>query len=179
MLRPMLIATALMTAAGPVADEIAVANVFLITHSEATIDASPEAIWPYILDTSEWKTLSTSTHYSGEPDREGEKRLIRGGSGDTAYQFYTETVELIPHKRKVIAIYFDQAGAGDIGYAAWTLFERGGNTLVTYDVNHVYRTPGLADDEIAAATGDVTKPNQERFDRELLVLKALVENNRF
>ena len=41
------------------------ANIFLITHSEVQIEANSNRIWPFILDTSEWKTLAESSHYAG------------------------------------------------------------------------------------------------------------------
>ena len=151
------------------------ANIFLITHSEVLINASADDIWPYILDTSEWKTLATSSIVSGNPGEFGEIREIRGGSGESAYEFYTETIELIENERKVIAIYFDEAAATDISYAAWTLFSLGDNTMVTYDVNSVNRVPGIATEGIAAAREAYTTPNQIRFNEELLLLKSLVE----
>ena len=38
-----------------VAAEPETTNIYLITHSTVQIEAEPDAIWPYILDTSDWK----------------------------------------------------------------------------------------------------------------------------
>ena len=151
------------------------ANIFLITHSEVQIEASSDRVWPFVLDTSEWKTLAESSHYAGDPDELGEIELIRGESDGTPYQFFTETVELVPEKRKVIAIYFDEHAEGDVGYAAWTLFPNAEGTLVTYDVYSVSRVPGIAPDQVDALRQQVTTPNRTRFDEELRTLKQLIE----
>jgi len=173
-----LLAFALVAFATPgVTDEPVKANVYLITHSEVGIVANPAAIWPFILDTSEWKTLAESSHISGEPDQPGEIELVRGGQEDSAYQFYIETLELIPEKRKVVAIYFDKEASGDVSYAAWTLFKTGNTTMVTYDVYSINRIPGLTKVQITAVRKQMTQPSQERLDRELRLLKRLVEAN--
>lgn len=151
------------------------ANIFLITHSEVQIEANSNRIWPFILDTSEWKTLAESSHYAGNPDELGEIELIHGDSDGTPYQFFTEIVELVPEKRKVIAIYFDEHAEGDVGYAAWTLFPNAEGTLVTYDVYSVSRVPGIAPDQVDAIREQVTAPNRIRYEDELRVLKQLAE----
>ena len=151
------------------------ANIFLITHSEVRIDAESTEIWPFIVDTSKWKTLTDAELVSGTVGQIGEKQLIRGGEGERAYQFWTEIVELVPEKRKVIAIYFEERANGDINYAAWTLFAIAGETLVTYDVYSVNRVPGVAPDQVDAVREQVTAPNRTRYDAELRALKRLVE----
>ena len=161
-----------------VADEPETANIYLITNSIVQIEAEPDAIWPFILDTSDWKTLAESSHHAGEPDQLGEIEIVRGGSGANAYEFFVETITLIPGKRKVIAIYFDKGATGDVSYAAWTLFPNDAGTMVTYDVYSINRLPDVPDNQIAAVREQVTAPNRTRFQKELLVLKGLVEDTK-
>lgn len=150
-------------------------NIYLITHSEVSIEASQAEIWPFIVDTSEWKTLATSTRVSGNTGEYGEIRLIKGGEGASAYQFWTKVIELVPQKRKVIAIYFDEQAKGDVSYAAWTLFTYSDSTMVTYDVYSVNRMADIPQENVASIREQVTRPNKTRFDQELQLLKRLVE----
>ncbi len=159
-----------------VAAESETANIYLITHSTVQIDAKPDAIWPYILDTSDWKKLAESSYHAGQPDQLGEVEIVRGRSGANAYEFFVKTIALIPGKRKVIAIYFDEGAKGDVSYAAWTLFPNDAGTMVTYDVYSINRLPDVPDNRITAVREQVTAPNRKRFQEELLVLKRLVED---
>jgi hypothetical protein len=105
----------------------------LITHAELWIERRPaDAIWPLILDTSEWKREAAASPFAGTPGTVGEVQRVHGGSGDGAYEFFIETVALEKARHKVIKIYPEDRS--HFGFAAWRLFEIGDKTLVTYDV---------------------------------------------
>ncbi len=145
----------------------------LITHAEVWIERPAEVIWPRILDASEWKKLATTSLHAGTKDTVGEVRLVRGGEGDGAYEFFMETVALQTARHKVVKIYPEDRS--HLGFAAWRLFNIGGRTLVTYDVYSEMAFPDVAPDQAGAFQDHYTEMNQTRFESELQLLKKIVE----
>jgi len=157
-------------------DDVIYLNLF--THAEVHISESPESIWPYIVDPSDWKTASKISHYSGTSGEVGEVRKVGGEEGGSGYHFFIETVALDAHKRQVIKLADDQGAL--MGYAAFTLYAGDSGTLVTYDVyaeSTMDEMPeDVTPDQIPAIEAEYMNTNQARFERELVHLKKIVEN---
>jgi hypothetical protein len=143
-----------------------VSVVRLVTHSAVEISAPAVAVWPYVLEPNTWKQGLKPERVSGEPGTVGEVCVAATEHEGTTYSLTTETVALEPLRRKAIRI---SVGAPlDPSWAVWQLQERHGVTTVTYDV---YGELEIGDHDPEA----YMRINQERFDAELLALKALVE----
>ncbi|MGE0552086.1 MAG: hypothetical protein AB7R55_01525 [Gemmatimonadales bacterium] len=167
------------------ADAQARAAIDLVTHSEVTIDRTAAAVWPRIVDPSAWKQGATLRHHAGPAGAVGEvfAALEPGDPGKVA--FYVENVELEPGRRRTIKLIAPGAGGSGgalIGYASWTLTERGGRTVVRYDV---YSETVLEAAQAAATSAaerqkterTARETSQARFARELVALKRLVEGS--
>jgi hypothetical protein len=150
----------------------------LNTHSEVVIDRPAATIWPLIVDPTSWKQGTKSWHYAGPAGQLGEVFAAGDPANRKNVEFFFENVQLVPNQRRTIKIY---APAGELlGFAIWTLREAGARTVVEYDVyseslvNSVEartKTPA----ELRDAERSYVTTNQQRFDRELLGLKRLVE----
>jgi hypothetical protein len=149
----------------------------LVTHSEVTIDRRAAVIWPLIVDPSGWKQGLVLSHHSGPRGEAGEVFAARARD-DTTIAFFVENVELEAARRRTIKLYSPTGTL--LGFATWTLEERGGKTAVRYDVY----SESLVTSEQAAALGAEElrrqasanlATNKSRFDAELLALKRLVE----
>ncbi len=153
----------------------------LVTHSEVMINRPAAAIWPLIVDPSGWKKGATLRHQSGSAGQAGEVFAAMEPGDGAQVAFLVENVELAPNQRRTIKLY---APTGDlIGYATWSLRAAGGRTVVGYDVySETLIDPAQAKSmtpaQIREAERTSAAPNQQRFDQELLALKALVEKGR-
>lgn len=152
----------------------------LVTHSEVTINKPASAIWPKIVDPSEWKMGLKLWHHTG-PAGLGEI-LAAGDPADKAnVAFFIENVEFVPNQRRTIKLY---TPAGQlIGYATWTLKEAGGKTMASYDVFSetlltTEQAKATTAEQVRAAEQTALATNQKRFDDELLALKRLVEGKK-
>lgn len=161
------------------------AAIDLVTHSEVTIDRPAAAIWPRILDPSAWKQGAKLTHHAGPAGAVGEIfAAVEPGTQDKV-AFYVENVELEQGRRRTIKLLAPGGGGSGgalIGYASWTLTERGGRTVVRYDVYsetmlEPAQAAAMSAAERRAAERTARETNQARFDRELVALKRLVEGS--
>ena len=152
----------------------------LVTHSTVTIERPASVIWPYIIDPGEWKQGLSLRHHAGERDAVGEVFAAFDPADPDTIAFFIENSELVPGRRRTIKLYEPGPRGGLLGFATWTLTEDEGGTLVTYDV---YSETLLPPDQAARITpqqlAEIEQQghelNQPRFDRELMALKALVE----
>jgi hypothetical protein len=152
----------------------------LVTHSLVTIARPAAVVWPYILDPNEWKQGAKLWHHSGPPGQEGEVFAAGDPAMKAKILFFVENVELVPAQRRTIKIY--EPGGTLAGFATWTVRSDGNKTLVGYDVYSETRIDaGQANRsnpaERQAAERRERQTNQQRFDRELVELKRLVEAN--
>ena len=150
----------------------------LVTHSRVEINRGAAAIWPRIVDPSEWKQGLKLRHHGGTPGAAGEVLAAVDPANPAEPAFLVENVELVPNVRRTIKLYLPSGGL--IGYATWTLEPRGATTVVGYDVYSETLVPAEA-----ARTTDLAEQqrveygtNQKRFDAELVALKRLVEGAR-
>jgi hypothetical protein len=150
----------------------------LYSHESIRIDRPAATIWPFILNTDQWKHALQHRRVSGIEGKTGEivaESLVAGQEP----LFYGETVELVPNVRRTIKLYAPNHGPL-IGFASWELEEIGARTHVTY---HVYSETLMSPDELKsrsaaelAAAGEASESqNQRRFRTELNELKRLVE----
>lgn len=92
--------------------------------------------------------------------------------------FFAENVELTPNQRRTIKLFL--ADGTLIGFATWSLREEGGRTVVGYAVHSETRldsaqAKAMTPQQIRETERTQRAANQQRFDRELLALKRLVE----
>src|SRR5688572_15114959 len=105
----------------------------LVTHSQVEIQRGAAAIWPRIVDPSEWKQGLKLRHHAGPTGTAGEIfAAFDPANPNDPPSFLVENVELVPNVRRTIKLY--APGGNLIGYATWTLEESGGRTVVGYDV---------------------------------------------
>jgi hypothetical protein len=150
----------------------------LYSHASILIDRPAATIWPFILNTEQWKQTLHHRRVSGAAGEMGEIVAESLAAGQ-APLFYSETVELVPQVRRTIKLYAPDHGPL-IGFASWELQERDARTRVTY---HVYSETLMSADELktqsvaqfSAAGKASDSSNQQRFRAELKELKRLVE----
>lgn len=150
----------------------------LYSHESILIDRPAERIWPFILDTDQWKRALQHQRVRGAQGELGEVVAESIAKGQ-APLFYSETVELVPNIRRTIKLYAPNHGPL-IGFASWELEERDAKTRVTYQVYSETlisaeelksQTPG----QLAEAQKVSDSQNKVRFRTELAQLKRLVE----
>jgi pimeloyl-ACP methyl ester carboxylesterase len=154
----------------------------LNSHTSVLIELPAEAIWPHIIDPSEWKQGASVIHVAGPKGGLGEISGAVMLDAPETVLFYAKTVELEPNRRKTIKLYGTDNGPL-IGYASWVLEPMGDSTRVSY---HVYSEMLLSEaglenassEEVEAYQAQYFKANHERFQNELEGLKALVEATR-
>jgi hypothetical protein len=159
------------------------ANWGLYSHESILIDRPAARVWPFILDTDQWKRALQHQRVSGAPGELGEVVAESIAKGQ-APLFYSETVELVPNVRRTIKLYAPNHGPL-IGFASWELEERDDKTRVTY---HVYSETLISPEELksqtpaqktaaqkTAAQKTSDSRNKARFRAELAELKQLVE----
>ncbi len=129
-----------------------------------------------ILHESAWKKAVQLTHAGGPVDAVGEIFAARVGSANSAILFYSQTMELLPLKRRTMKLYGTNDGPL-IGFVSWELQELRGETQVTYRVYAEVPTPAGQSDaaQLQALQGRYTAENETRFRDELNTLKRLVE----
>jgi hypothetical protein len=150
----------------------------LYSHESILIDRPAATIWPFILNTDQWKHALQHRRVSGIEGQTGEIVAESLAAGQPPL-FYTETVELVPNVRRTIKLYAPNHGPL-IGFASWELEQVNAKTRVTY---HVYsetlmspadlKTQSSA--QLAAAGTASESQNQQRFRAELKELKRLAE----
>ncbi len=131
----------------------------LVTHSSVTIDRPASAIWPQILDPTEWKHGAKLWHNGGPVGQVGEVFAAGDPADKTKVAFLVENVELVANQRRTI------------------------KTVVTYDVySETLIDPAQAKSMTVAQVLEAERTaflaNQKRFDEELRELKRLVEARR-
>lgn len=153
----------------------------LYTHTEILIDAPPARVWPYVLDTSAWKTGGTRRYISGKRGSVGEiVASIPRGQQQPAY--FIETVELMQNKRRTIKLFALGERGPLLGYASWELREEEGKTRLFY---HVYSEILLAPEaqsgakaaDLEASQREYVIENEARFNAEFQALKKLIESS--
>lgn len=153
----------------------------LNTHSEVTIDRPAAAIWPLIVDPNSWKQGSKNWHHSGPVGQLGEVFAAGDPANKAKVEFMIENVQLVPNQLRTIKIYAPNGPL--LGFAIWSLKESAGKTVVAYDVYSEEpvdsaqiksKTPAQLDQ----AERDYVTTNQQRFDRELIALKRMVETGK-
>jgi hypothetical protein len=148
----------------------------LVTHSQVEIDQGPAAIWPRIVDPSEWKQGLKLRHHAGTVGALGEVSAAVDPANPAEPAFLVENVEFVPNVRRTIKLYLPSGAL--IGYASWTLEPRGARTVVHYDVYSETLVPAGDAPGLAEQQRIQYEANQQRFDAELVVLKRLVEGHR-
>lgn len=150
----------------------------LVTHSEVVIERPAAAIWPHVVDPSAWKRGVALRLHAGRQGTVGAVHAAIDAARPDVALFYTEDVEVVPHRQRTIKLY--QPDGTLIGYATWWLREAGGRTTVGYDVYSEFRRAApatrAAADSMRRADREYVDTNQRRFDEELLGLKRLVES---
>jgi len=146
----------------------------IVTRNEVIINATPDAIWPYILQMNKWKKGARLIPISGSPDTVGEKfKAVFGGD---AALFYVENVELVPEQFRTIRM--NELDGTLIGYASLRLTPSGQATLVQYDVYAYVQSPyvDLASslETRQAKDAEFIENSRKRFDEELSILKGMV-----
>jgi hypothetical protein len=152
----------------------------LVTHSEVSIEASAQEIWPYIMDPLPWKQGLRLRHLTGSPGEVGELFGAFAEGSPEAISLHLQNVELHPNRRRTIKLTTPDGTL--LGFATWSLIEHSTGTTVRYDVS----METLLTDEQAATTSPTDlmelerqgyELNKPRFDAELVALKALVEGD--
>src|SRR5688572_6365027 len=109
-----------------------------VSHGEIAVSASPEAIWPAIVDTNGWHgTWLTSV--GGPPGEVGERFHASDPANREVALLHIENVELDLGRRRTIRI--NTPDGSFSGYSSWLLTERGAETVVGYDVFCLYPFP--------------------------------------
>ncbi len=155
----------------------------LITHSTVAIDRPASVVWPYIVEPSRWKQGLSLRHHAGQPGAVGEVLAAFDPADPETIVFLVKNAELVPNERRTIKLYLPGSEETLLGFATWTLTERGGRTRVTYDVYTETLLPreearGMTAQRLAEMEREGYELNQPRFDRELVALKELVEGQR-
>ena len=156
------------------------AAIDLVTHSAVEIERPAAAVWPYIVDPSEWKQGLALRHHHGERGREGEVLAAYDPAAPSTVVFLAENVELVPQARRTIKLVTPDGTL--LGFATWSLVEEDGRTTVTYDVYSETVLPseesvGITQESLAAMERDGYEANKRRFDAELVALKKLLEGD--
>lgn len=151
----------------------------LVTHNSVVIEAAPAAIWPRIVDPSEWKAGAKMVLVEGDPAKTGALfKAVTAEAPDQA-SFYFTNVEMVPEQRRTIRLNTPEGAL--IGYAVWELTPVEGGTEVAYHVYSEAVIPAAAfasmgAEEIDAVRADYGPSNSKRFQSELETLKKLVES---
>ena len=151
----------------------------LVTHNSVVINATPAAIWPKIVDPSEWKSGAKMVLLEGEADQPRAK--FKAVMPDTPDQvaFYAYNVEVIPERWRTVRLHLPDGTM--MGFAGWELAPQANGTRVSYHVYSLVEFPessleGMTDEERTALRADYLTSNAKRFQDELEVLKNQVEN---
>ncbi len=150
----------------------------LVTHNSVVIEATPAAIWPRIVDPSEWKAGAKMVLVEGDPAKTGARfKAVTAEAPDQA-SFYFTNLEMVPEQRRTIRLNTPEGAL--IGYAVWELTPVEGGTEAAY---HVYTEAvipaaafaSMSAEEIDAVRAEYSPSNAKRFQAELETLKKLVE----
>lgn len=144
-----------------------------VDHYEVMIDASPQEVWPHILDLRSWMHEFNMLHESGPPGSEGEiLRLYEG------QDFFLQVVKIIP-ERMILSVNLPSSIGGEdsVGVSMMTLAEVDGGTLVTNFMSRRYDGAGDAFTGLQERrNSDEYKEFNERMWTDFLLrLKELVE----
>jgi len=151
----------------------------LYSHESILIDRPAADIWPFIVDTDQWKRALQHQRVSGTQGEIGEV-VAHSIAKDQAPLFYSETVELVPNVRRTIKLYAPNRGPL-MGFASWELEESKGKTRVTYHVYSETLSAKESESQTPGQTAEAQKlsdsQNRARFRAELVQLKHLVETS--
>jgi uncharacterized protein YndB with AHSA1/START domain len=137
-----------------------------LSHAETLIQAPAEKVWAAVLNPSDWHG-TLMIHVSGPRHEVGEELVATPPDQPDAVMLRIHNVEMEPNRRRTIRIHTPE----DVftGYSTWVLHERGGETLVGYDVFTRYPFPReMTVDQIRDLS---SRGNEEGLRR----LKAFVE----
>lgn len=139
-----------------------------LTHSKVRVKASPDAVWPRIVDLEGWRVRQKLVPIGGEPDQVGARfHAVAAEAPDTPL-FEVENAEMVPQQRRTIRL--TGLDGHFIGFATWELTPMGDETVVAYDVycRDAMLAPGQSQAELLAMAGQM-------MDEGLKNLKAVVE----
>jgi uncharacterized protein YndB with AHSA1/START domain len=136
-----------------------------ITHNEVLIDAAPAKVWPHIANTNSWHR-NTMVSVEGEPGKVGERLLVSPRDHPDVVSFHVINAEIEPEQRRTIRL--ETPDHKFMGFSTWTLTEKAGSTLLTYDVFSHYDVPAEYVDGLLSSA-------HSYMDEGLATLKALVE----
>lgn len=150
-----------------------------VSHGELAIAATPDEVWPAILDTNGWH--GTNTVSVGGPKGEvGERFNVfpmaqPDGAATTVSDanppmLTLETAEIEPGRRRTVRIHGPDGSY--TGYSSWRLTGEGEGTVVAYDAYCFFPFPKAYVTETFHA--DAQKQNLDGLQR----LKAFVEGAR-
>ena len=151
----------------------------LITHNSVVINASPAAIWPKIVDPSEWKSGARLVLIEGEADKPRAKFKAVMPETPDQVAFFAYNVEMIPERWRTVRLHLPDGTM--MGFAGWEIAPQEIGTRVSYHVYSLVELPesslaGMTDEERTKLRADYLTLNAKRFQDELEVLKKLVEN---
>ena len=140
---------------------------------EILIDATPEQVWPHLIDLGSWMYEFSMIHESGPRRAEGEVYRLYEGQ-----DYFMELAKLIPGKL-VIAVNLPSELQGEqlSGVGMFTLTEVGGKTLVSNFMSRHFvwlaDTPDTLRERRASA--EFQTSTQDRWNRFLERLRDRVE----
>lgn len=149
-------------------------SIDVVVRSEIVIEKPAVSVWPWLLDFRSWKAIRSLERVAGEPNEEGDLRVVTpcgtGGSGS----YLMRIIEIVPNERLVLKL-LAQDGKSYLGYAAFDLREVNGVTRLVYDIYVEYRTPGLPAERLSSTARMFREATKSKTDQEHLLLKGLVE----
>jgi len=141
----------------------------LVLRLETTLDHPVGKVWPYILHWNLWVDDKDfiSHRVAGKADTEGEVKAVShfDDTGRMDSHFFIQVLKIVPNNLLIYKIlspehaYDAETGNAtevpQTGYEVFSIFEKGGNTLVVLDV--------LAELRLAGTTADQGRTIAEKY----------------
>lgn len=112
--------------------EQGITRIYIVRRGDIEIDASPESVWPWLLDYGAWQNYSIIEHVSGPVGGEGEVVLLK--KDETGYAavpaYYARTVSIEPGRRVIWKTF--REGDDYFGVVEFSLADAGGRTRLEY-----------------------------------------------
>lgn len=113
------------------------------------LEASPEKVWPHVLDYPSWQNYAIVQHVSGTPGQEGEVVLLQKDElGIKSTPYLARTIKLDPGRRVIWKTYRENADY--FGIVEFRIDEVQGKTRFCWNLLYEYVIPYEHESELAA-----------------------------